>query len=99
MTSLSWCQAASGAQDQVFVTVRELRVDSCSEPCLMGGCVCCLQLLLAFMSTVIYRMIQEELPPLTELISDDILSRKCHVNLGPIHSIYRSAFVFGNTLL
>jgi hypothetical protein len=46
----------------------------------------------------IYRVIQEELPLLTELISD-ILSKKYHVNLGPIHSIYRVTFVFGNTLL
>jgi hypothetical protein len=36
----------------------------------------------------IYRVIQEELPPLMELISD-ILSKKCHINLGPIHNIYR----------
>jgi hypothetical protein len=34
----------------------------------------------------IYRVIQKELPPLTELISDDILSKKCHINLGPILS-------------
>jgi hypothetical protein len=33
-------------------------------------------------------VIQEELPPLTELISDDILSKKC-VNLGPILNIYK----------
>jgi hypothetical protein len=47
----------------------------------------------------IYRVIQEELLPLTELISDDILSRKYHINLGPIHNIYRVTFVFGNGLL
>jgi hypothetical protein len=40
-------------------------------------------------------MIQEELPPLTKLISDDILSKRCHVNLGPILNIYRVTFVFG----
>jgi hypothetical protein len=40
-------------------------------------------------------MIQEGLPPLTELISDDILSKKCHINLGPILNIYRVTFVFG----
>jgi hypothetical protein len=34
-------------------------------------------------------------PPLTELISDDILSKKCHINLGPIHNIYRVTFIFG----
>jgi hypothetical protein len=33
-------------------------------------------------------VIQEELPPLIELISDDILSKKCHINLGPILNIY-----------
>jgi hypothetical protein len=36
-------------------------------------------------------VIQEELPPLTELISDDILRKKCHINLGRIHNIYVSA--------
>jgi hypothetical protein len=30
----------------------------------------------------LYRVIQEELPLLMELISDDILSKKCHINLG-----------------
>jgi hypothetical protein len=40
-------------------------------------------------------MFQEELPPLTELISDDILSEKCHINLGPILNTYRVMFVFG----
>jgi hypothetical protein len=44
-------------------------------------------------------VIQEELPPLTELISDEILSKKCHINLSPIHNIYRITFVFGNALL
>jgi hypothetical protein len=43
----------------------------------------------------IYRVIQEELPPLTVLFSDDILSKKCHINLGPILNIYRVTFVFG----
>jgi hypothetical protein len=40
-------------------------------------------------------VIEEELPPLTELISEDILSKKCHINLGPILSIYKVTFVFG----
>jgi hypothetical protein len=40
-----------------------------------------------------YRVIQEELPPLMELISEDILSKKCHINLGPILNIYRVTFV------
>jgi hypothetical protein len=48
---------------------------------------------------VIYRVIQEELPPLMELISEDILSKKCHIILGPILSIYRVTFVIGNALL
>jgi hypothetical protein len=30
-----------------------------------------------------------------ELISKDILSKKCHINLGPILSIYRVTFVIG----
>jgi hypothetical protein len=30
-----------------------------------------------------------------ELISDNILSKKCHINLGPILSIYRVMFIFG----
>jgi hypothetical protein len=38
-------------------------------------------------------MIQEELPPLIELISEDISSKKCHMNLGPILNIYRVMFV------
>jgi hypothetical protein len=40
-------------------------------------------------------VIQEGLPPLTELISDDILSKKWHINLGSILNIYRVTFVFG----
>jgi hypothetical protein len=47
----------------------------------------------------LYRVIQEELPPLTELISEDILSKRCHINLGPILNIYRVMFVIGNALL
>jgi hypothetical protein len=46
----------------------------------------------------IYRVIQEELPPLTELTSHDILSKKCHINLGPMLNIYRVTFVFGNAI-
>jgi hypothetical protein len=47
----------------------------------------------------IYRMIQEGLPPLMELISEGILSKKCHINLGPMLNIYRVTFVIGNALL
>jgi hypothetical protein len=46
----------------------------------------------------IYRVIQKELPPLTELNSD-ILSKKCHINLGPILHIYGVTFVVENALL
>jgi hypothetical protein len=53
----------------------------------------------AFGKHGIYRVIQEELPPLTELISEDILSKKCHIYLGPILNIYRFTFVIGNALL
>jgi hypothetical protein len=50
-------------------------------------------------SPIIYRVIQEELLPLTELISEDILNKKCYTNLGPILNIYRVTFVIGNALL
>jgi hypothetical protein len=44
---------------------------------------------------LLYKVIQEELLPLMELISEDILSKKCHLNLGPILNIYRDTFVIG----
>jgi hypothetical protein len=47
----------------------------------------------------LYRVIQEELPPLMELISEDILNKKCHINLGPILIVYRVTFIIGNALL
>jgi hypothetical protein len=47
----------------------------------------------------LYRVIQEKLPPLTKLISDDILSKTWHIHLGPIHNIYRVTFVFEKALL
>jgi hypothetical protein len=50
----------------------------------------CLMMLLMLR---LYRVIQEELPPLMELISEDILSKKCHINLGPILDIYRVTIV------
>jgi hypothetical protein len=44
----------------------------------------------------IYRVIQEDLPPLMELISEDVLSKKCHINLRPVLNIYRvTTFVIG----
>jgi hypothetical protein len=48
--SLSWCQAPSGAQDQIVVTVRQLWVCWCGEPSLTSGPVWRLQLLLALAS-------------------------------------------------
>jgi hypothetical protein len=45
----------SGAQEQIFVTVRQLRVCCCGEPSLTRGRVCRLQLLLPLASTVIFR--------------------------------------------
>jgi hypothetical protein len=47
----------------------------------------------------LYRVIQEELPPLMELNSEDILSKKCHINPGPILNIYRVTLVIVNLLL
>jgi hypothetical protein len=55
----------------------------------------CLKELISYLFDIIYRVIQDELPPLTELISDDILSKKCHINLCPLLNIYRVTFVFG----
>jgi hypothetical protein len=40
-------------------------------------------------------VIQEELPPVMELMSEDILSKKCHINLGPMLNSYRVTFVIG----
>jgi hypothetical protein len=51
--SLSWCQAPSWAQDQIFVTVRQLRIRWCGAPFLMRAGVCRLQLLLALAGAVI----------------------------------------------
>jgi hypothetical protein len=53
LASLSWCQAAIGAQDQVLVTVRQLRASSCGAPSLTRGQVCHLQLLLVLASAAI----------------------------------------------
>jgi hypothetical protein len=43
----------SGAYDQIFITVRQLRVCWCGVLSLTSGRVCCLQLLLGFASAVI----------------------------------------------
>jgi hypothetical protein len=54
---------------------------------------------ISYKNIQIYRVIQEELPPLMELISADILSKNCHINMGPILNIYRVTFVIGNAPL
>jgi hypothetical protein len=63
--------------------IHQSNAHSIAENC-MGGMYCLLN-----------RMIQEELSPLMELISEDILSNKCHINLGHILNIYRVTFVIG----
>jgi hypothetical protein len=51
--SLSWCEAPSEAQDQIFVTVTRLWVCWCGTPSLTTGRVCCFQLLLVLACTFI----------------------------------------------
>jgi hypothetical protein len=53
--SLSWCQAHSGAQVQIFVTVRQLRICWYGVPSPTRGRVCRLQLLLADNNAVLLR--------------------------------------------
>jgi hypothetical protein len=53
LANLFWCQASTGAQDQIFVNVRQLRVCSCGASSLRRGQVCHLQLLLALAIAVI----------------------------------------------
>jgi hypothetical protein len=62
--SLSWCQAVSGAEDQIFVTVRQLRVCSCGAPSLTRGRVSRLRFLLALAIAVIFTAVK--------------ISRTCH---------------------
>jgi hypothetical protein len=50
--SKSWCQAPSGAHDQVFITLWQLRSCFCGAPSLTRGWVCLLYMLLAFASAV-----------------------------------------------
>jgi hypothetical protein len=50
--SLYWYQAPPGAQDQIFVAVRQLRVSWCGAPSLMKWRVCRLQLLLSLARAV-----------------------------------------------
>jgi hypothetical protein len=58
MGSLSCCQDASGAQDQIFVIVRQLQVCSCGAPSLMRGWVYHSQLLLALASAVTFTKVK-----------------------------------------
>jgi hypothetical protein len=44
----------SGAQDQIFITVRQLRVYGCGDPSLTRGRICRLQLLLVLARAVIF---------------------------------------------
>jgi hypothetical protein len=60
LVSLSWCQAPSEAQDQISIIVRQWWACWCGAPSLMRGWVSCLQLLLAFASTVILRSVLQD---------------------------------------
>jgi hypothetical protein len=51
--SKSWCLAPSGAHDQIFITVSQLRPCFCGAPSLTRGRVCLFYMLLALASTVI----------------------------------------------
>jgi hypothetical protein len=51
--SLFWCQEPFGANDQIFITVRQLRVCCCGALSLTRERVCRLQLLLVLASAVI----------------------------------------------
>jgi hypothetical protein len=53
LASLSWFQAPSGTQDQIFDALRRLRVCLYGAPSLMRGRICRLRLLLVLASTVI----------------------------------------------
>jgi hypothetical protein len=50
--SMSWCRAPSGAHDQIFITVWQLRSCSWGVPSLTRGRVCVLYMLLALASAV-----------------------------------------------
>jgi hypothetical protein len=51
--SKSWCRAPSGAHDQIFVIVWQLRSCFCEAPSLTRGQVCLLYMLLALASAVL----------------------------------------------
>jgi hypothetical protein len=50
--SKSWCRAPSGAHDQIFITLWQLRSWFCGAPSLTRGRVCLLHMLLALASVV-----------------------------------------------
>jgi hypothetical protein len=56
--NLSWCLATSGAQDQIFVTVRQLRVCSCGAPTLTRGRACRLQTQLVLANAIIFTAVK-----------------------------------------
>jgi hypothetical protein len=51
--SKPWCRAPSGAHDQIFITVWQLRPCFCGAPSLTRGRVCLLHMLLVLASTVL----------------------------------------------
>jgi hypothetical protein len=53
--SKSWCRAPSGAHDQIFITLWQLRSWFCEAPSLTRGRVCLLYMLLALASVVFLR--------------------------------------------
>jgi hypothetical protein len=53
--SKAWCRAPSGAHDQIFITVWQLRPCLCGAPSLTRGRVCLLCMLLALASRVFLR--------------------------------------------
>jgi hypothetical protein len=50
--SKSWCRAPSGAHDQIFITIWQLRSCFCGAPSLTRGRVCFLHMLLALARAV-----------------------------------------------
>jgi hypothetical protein len=50
--SMSWCRAQSGAHDQIFITVWQLRSCFCGAPSLTRGRVCLLYMLLGLPNAV-----------------------------------------------
>jgi hypothetical protein len=50
--SKSWCRAPSGAPDQIYITIWQLRSCFCGAPSLTRGRVCLLYMLLTLASAV-----------------------------------------------